>query len=275
MIRSDIKKYIFVTVNYNNHLYTLKYVESIRKLSAHSSAVEIIIVDNNSIPSDYHALEVAVKEVCGITLLRGEKNIGYFGGLNRGLDQIQDKFGKIIIVGNNDLEFEAGFLSHLEKIIYDDKTFALAPNVITANGYHQNPHCVHRVSAFRKLGYRIYFLNYYVGQFIYQMTQRYKRTRYPHNNNACEKQIYIYMGIGACYVLTEHFFEHCEKLDDRVFLWGEEALFAGQVAAAGGKILYDPSIIIYHNENTTVSKIPSRQSYKIQQRSFKIYSKYL
>ena len=83
------------------------------------------------------------------------------------------------------------------------------------------------------------------------------------------------MGFGACYILTENFFKYFNVLDDRVFLWGEEALLAGQVASVGGKILYDPTIIVQHNESGSVAIIPSKQTYRITRQSYRIYSRYL
>ncbi len=268
-------KYIFIAVNYNNATYTLKYIESIRKLLFDRGSIEIIIVDNNSSLSDFKLIETAVKGDVDISLIRNQYNVGYFGALNVGLDSVKEKQNRIFIVGNNDLEFDNMFLVHLEKIEYDHKTLAIAPNIITRNGFHQNPLCINRISAFRKFCYKIYYTNYYLGQIIYWLIKRLKLTRYSNKLNICNKQLNIYMGIGACYVLTKHFFDSYTRLDDRVFLWGEEALFAGQVLAAEGKILYDPDIVVYHNESTSVSKIPSKKLYVIQRKSFKIFSRYL
>lgn len=95
------------------------------------------------------------------------------------------------------------------------------------------------------------------------------------DNPLFQKEMYIYSGIGACYILTENFFNHYSKLDDRVFMWGEEALLAGQVAAANGKMLYHPDLIVHHEENASVKNIPWRATYNITRESYKIYKDYL
>ena len=93
-----------------------------------------------------------------------------------------------------------------------------------------------------------------------------------------DRKMFIRQGNGACFILTNNFFKFYGKLDDRVFLWGEEYLLANQLLSAGGKMLYEPSIIVYHQttlENTLFRGLNSKAQYKISQASYKIYSKHL
>ena len=83
------------------------------------------------------------------------------------------------------------------------------------------------------------------------------------------------MGIGALYILTPNFFKYFKKLTEEVFLYGEEAVFAGQIASVNGEIYYEPVLVCYHNESSTTSNIGSKSKYKIIQNSYKIYRKYL
>ena len=268
--------YTFIAVNYNNSYHSINYIESINKLITNTGKIEIIIVDNNSDADDYYKLVQTKELVRNVTFIRNETNIGYFKAINVGINSVPDKLDHLFIVGNNDLIFDNNFIVALNNISYDEKTLVLAPNIVTQNGYHQNPHCINRISFLRKIGYRLFYTNYYFGQFIYWIWQKRKLTNQQIDNNDCCQQIFIYMGIGACYVLTEHFFNYFEKLDDRVFLWGEEALLAGQVSGVGGKTLYVPNIVVHHKELSSVSKKAfTREYYKIAQASYKIYSRYL
>ncbi|MEN6414762.1 MAG: glycosyltransferase [Veillonellales bacterium] len=270
-----MKNYYFICVNFNNAHFTIKFVESINRLKINSGNIHIIIVDNDSTEEDYKNLVESFESVNNINLLRNKENVGYFKALNIGICSVDDKDNSFFIIGNNDIQFKDDFLIKLDQIVYNNDVLAIAPNIITANGYHQNPHCVTRVSTFRKMAYRLYFTNYYLGRFLYWLATKHKKIKGNKDNALYDKHCYIYMGIGASYVLTEHFFKFYTKLDDRVFLWGEEALLAGQLSAVGGKLLYNPNIIVYHAENSSVKKIPSRETYEITRKSYKIYSKYL
>ncbi len=271
-----MKKVKFIAVNYNNSEHTINYIKSILTLDGLNN-YEVVIVDNASATLDFQALDDYCSELSNpyVHLIRNLSNNGYFPGLNVGLDFVGAENDSIAVVGNNDLTFKADFLTTVRQLNYDNQTFVIAPNVISADGRHQNPHYIKRVSRFRVFCYDLYFVNYYFGKFLFWTMQALKKYAIPIKNETWKEQQYIYMGIGACYILTEHFFRVYKNLDARVFLWGEEALLAGQISDAGGKTLYVPSLVIHHFENASVSKIPSLISYKITKESYKVYRKYL
>lgn len=275
-----VNKHVFITVNYNNLHHTLKYLASISNLKSKSPETHIIVVDNNSNPTELAELDKAAAD--NIHIIRNSENLGYFRALNVGIGYATESIvdmraggGHRIIVSNNDVEFEKDFAVTLDGVEYTGDTLVIAPNVVSADGYNENPHCITRLSRLRKLGYRVYVSNYYLGKSIYWFAQKVKGLKGPRKNSEAATPRFIYMGIGACYILTGHFFRHFQELDDRVFLWGEEALLAGQIASVGGRIWYEPTLVVHHNQSSTVSRIPSRKAYDIWRESFKIYSKYL
>lgn len=271
-----MKKINFIAVNYNNSRHTIDYIKSILLLDELEN-YNVVIVDNASEQSDCAIL----KEYCSklnnvnVQLIENKSNDGYFSGLNVGLDAVEKTSDSLSVIGNNDLTFQPDFLVALRGLNYDKQTCVIAPDVVSADGRHQNPHCINHISRFRVFCYDMYFANYYFGKFLFWVMQKLKKYVMPKSNEAWKEQQYIYMGIGACYILTENFFETYNKLDDRVFLWGEEALLAGQVSRANGKTLYVPSLVVHHFENASVSKIPSVKSYEITKKSYKIYRQYL
>lgn len=271
-----MKKINFITVNYNNSNHTINYIKSILLINKIEN-YEIIIIDNASELADYQALAGYCQHLSNpyIKLIKNQSNSGYFSGLNVGLKYAAIDKGDIAIVGNNDLTFQSDFLDVFKLLSYDDQTLVIAPDVVSADGRHQNPHCINHVSRFRVFCYDLYFMNYYFGKLMFwamQVIKKYSNTR---QNELWKEKQYIYMGIGASYILTEHFFKFYSLLDERVFLWGEEALLAGQVSRVSGKTLYAPSLVVHHFENASVSKIPSVKSYKIQKKSYEIYRQYL
>ena len=87
--------------------------------------------------------------------------------------------------------------------------------------------------------------------------------------------MYIGQGKGACYILTTNFFRVFSRLKDDVFLWGEEVLLGYQLRTVDGKILYVPSLVVYHTQKQSITQIPSKERYKRKKESFATYSKYL
>ncbi len=275
--------FVFIAVNYNGAEHTDNYLESIQNVEVpDGDGVEVIIVDNNSADSDRAQVRSAVEQWPFARLIALEHNPGYFSGLNAGIASCQRNENTMLIVGNNDLKFAKDFLIKLKEIPYEEDVLVIAPNVVTLEGRRQNPHIVKKVPMLELVKARIYFSNYYVGQIgsLINGTIRaliHKLHLVPTRQRPLPEpgRMKIKRGIGACYVLTPNFFRHYQKLDDRVFLWGEEALLSHQVESVGGSTLYDPSIKITHCESASVRFIEKRERYEIVKASYKIYRQYL
>lgn len=246
-----------------------------RPVAAGPFNVVSIVVDNASQPEDFTLLQGICRGRDGVTLIRSEINLGYFGGLNLGLDAISRRDDDIVIIGNNDLTFPPSFFERLARAHYADDVFVVAPNVITADGYHQNPHCPGRVSAKRKFLYDLYFSHFLLGGLMSNLSAKLKRANGGRVNALAGASQYIHMGIGAVYLLTAAYFKHFKRLDDSVFLYGEEALLAGQLMAVGGRTFYDAELIVNHAESATLSKLPSRTTYEFGRASYPRYRQFL
>ena len=244
--------------------------------------LEAIIVDNKSSDADLAKVTDSVAQRPFARLLTLDHNPGYFTGLNAGIDKVRKNKETFLIVGNNDLKFAPDFLTRLIEIPYENDDLVIAPNIVTLEGRRQNPHVIANVPTLELIKARIYFSNYYVGQassIINGVLRSLRRKLHSGSINFRPApdpgRMKIKRGIGACYVLTPYFFHHHQRLDDRVFLWGEEALLSHQVESVGGSTLYDPSIKITHCESASVRFIEKRERYEIVRTSYKIYRQYL
>lgn len=241
-----------------------------------NDSIQIIIVDNQSTQEDFDKLQLYCRDIRRVNVIRSNKNLGYFKGLNEGIAAVDKDQETTLIVGNNDLTFDPEFVQKLKQINYDTDVLVIAPNIITKDGRHQNPHVIDKVSLLERIKVRVYFSNYYVGQAFKFVNQSLKKVTHRHTFlQHTYGQMKIKRGIGACYILTPNFFHFFDRLDDRVFMWGEEALLSNQVESVKGCTLYDPTVKIIHHESATVSAIQSKQKYYIVKESYRIYGKYL
>jgi GT2 family glycosyltransferase len=268
----------FITVNFNNSDVTIDFVRSVADLVPTEDNTYIVIVDNNSSEEDFHKLREGLEGVKKIKIIRNERNLGYFPGLNVGIHSIVDRRDEdLVVIGNNDLLFKENFLVELTKNNHRD-AYVLAPNITTLDGYHQNPQLVVRYPKIKKFMLKMYFSSYNLAKILRFLTMLIYKIKKRKDNVNWDKEMFIQQGVGACYVLTSKFFKFYKELDNRVFLYGEESLLTNQVFAAGGKILYKPNLIVYHQTNleeTLYRNCNSKERYKNAQESFKIYSKYL
>lgn len=262
-----------VTVNYNNAAATQTMLRTLHAYGRKYLS-RVIVVDNASNTEDFERVRSCVDENVAkglrVELVRNSENLGYFRGLNSGLELLLSRPEKLIVC-NNDLCFAPEFFDRLANRKWDEDVLVVAPNVSTPDGVRQNPHAVRPLPWLRKFSYSIYFSNYWLGAWLLQMKRWLSKPRSPAFGNPCD----IYMGVGACYVLTSEFFARCHRLDDRIFLWGEEALIAHQVVKAGGRMRYDPELCVTHNRSATTRLLPRRQQYQMAKASYRIYKHYL
>ena len=261
-----------VAVNFNNSDCSVAMLKSV--LPSLEYVDSIVIVDNASNSIEF---EVLMSYVAGleevirtkIVVVKLDNNIGYFPGLNVGLKRIENK--KRVVITNNDVIFDENFYKVLKGDKISEDVFVIAPDVVTLDGVHQNPHVISRFSRIKRLMFDAYYSNYYLGKGMLKI----KRKIAPKKNRYIDERIRIHMGIGAAYILTEHFFARYGALEYPCFLYGEEAFLANQVHQAGEGIFYDPKYKLEHLESIATSKIPSKKKYRMTQDAYRLYKNFL
>ena len=268
-------KVAFIAVNYNNWHISANYVSTVRAIhNFDKHEIIIVIVDNASEIEDYSLLYKEISDIENVQLVRSEKNLGYFGGLNFGIKQVDYKSFDYVIAGNNDLFFMRDFLDILETKNYKEKQTVIVPDLLTVNGIHQNPQFIDVPSKKRQLGYKLYYTCYLFAMVIDLAYYFKRKKRISEKKKKLDESKEIFQCTGAILILKSLFFEHCNFLDDSLFLWGEEVALAHQLVEAEDKMLYDPDLRVVHMENATVGRISSYKKYKMFQKSFRTYKNY-
>lgn len=268
-------KLAFIAVNYNNCYISANYVANVKAIrNIENHKLDIVIVDNCSKEDDYRILKSEIEYDANVIVVRSRENLGYFGGLNYGIKQINYEKYDYVIVGNNDVFFGRDFIDILDSKKYADNQTVIVPDLETINGIHQNPQFIDVPSKKRQFGYKIYYSCYLLAKLI-DMVYKIKRTKRFKEKKKCNKEEKeIFQCTGALILLRPAFFKHCGLLDDSLFLWGEEVALAHQLVLAQDKMLYDPELKVIHMENASVKKITSYNKYKLWRKSYNIYKNY-
>lgn len=265
----------FICVNFNNWEYTKEFCESLscqRGLGV-DFLVRCSIVDNSSDKQDSENIRFFSKQYNWIDYIVAPGNLGYFGGLNYGLERVESAEGDYLVICNNDLIVDSDFCYMLRGRNYAENVFAVCPDVITLDGFHQNPHSLSKIGWIRRFQFDLYFSHYYVARLMSIILRviRPVKASPPQPVVGCE----IHMGIGAIYVLTSEFLKRFRKLNFPHFLYGEEAYFSDQIHAAGGVLWFDPDLRVSHAESATLSKVPKRTAYEFARSGYPSYRKML
>ena len=270
-------KVAFVVTNYNNSRYTKALLESLSK-SRNFNNFFVVIVDNDSVEEDKIKLRLLKNLYVNVCILENNTNVGYFRGLNVGLEYLRNSHfdADVVIVGNNDLVFPLNFCDELVIAVshHSDKP-VIAPDLVTLDGVHQNPHVSSGISRFRVFVWVLYYSNYCLGVLIKFLASKLKFLSARGDEQAYRKAGFISEGYGACYILNRLFFKEFGLFDAPTFLMGEEFFLKKQLESKGYKTYYEPYIRVEHHDHATTGKIPSRKMWEIAKESHAIYKGYL
>jgi GT2 family glycosyltransferase len=267
----------FVFTNYNNTTVTYDALKSI-SLNRSFEGNPVIVVDNNSDETNKSLLQGIEPVFPNVKVVYNSENLGYFKGLNKGIERIREMHGDvdIIVAGNNDLIFPEDFLDRVAAAtglygIYP----VVSPDIITLDGRHQNPHVITGIGRFREIIYDLYYSSYFMARLIGFASQLTKPVTGRNDEKHHATAGIIYQGYGACYLLTPIFFEHFNELWSPSFLMGEEFFLSRQLEQEGLRIWYEPSITVRHQWHAAMDSMPSRRRWEYLREAHFIYRKYV
>ena len=265
----------FIVTNYNNAFYSKQYYISLK--ASIKSDFKLIIVDNASNEADYNDL-FKLSEEKEVVLIRSDKNVGYFGGLNIGIRYAKEHFSDSLyyVVGNNDLELPLDFeqkVSQCQNIF--DKYPVISPRIVTLDGEEQNPHVINGISRFREFIYDLYYANYYFACTILKLASFSAKFTSRKDVNKYQESQEIAQGYGACYILTPNFFKLFDELWAPTFLMYEEFFLSKQLEDHGYKVYYESRIDILHHYHASTGKLPAKFKWGLAKKAHKEYRKYV
>jgi GT2 family glycosyltransferase len=271
----------FVCTNFNNSPFTRAAIESLHRASTgHDLAV--VVVDNKSDAADVTALEGVERDVPGTRVVYNPSNVGYFNGLNVGIRTLRAANPEVthLVIGNNDLLFPPDFIDTIERHADVLGVWAVvAPDIVTPEGVHQNPHVLHPISRVRRLAWDLFYLSYPLATLIAggaRLTRRFT----IREENAAGGQLYrtagpIEQGYGACYLLGPKFFEHFKEFFAPTFMMQEEFFLYEQLKTIGQLTYYDPRFVVHHHGHATTKSLANRRKWALARDAHFVYKRYL
>lgn len=266
----------YVCTNYNNSSYTINAVKTLKAGVGHDYVV--VVVDNNSDSRSVQQLRELAEEYPDITLILNSENMGYFRGLNVGIQYVRRHHPGIawLVVGNNDLEFPLDFADNLARFEHKLQAHAVvSPDIVTVEGEHQNPHVISGISKLREVFYDLYYANYYLGLTIQKLAKLLPSISERPDEEEWQIPRHIYQGHGACYLLGPRFFEQFTELWAPTFMMSEEYFLSKQLSDVGQRVYYEPAIRVVHHWHGSLEQLPSRKRWNMARDAHREYRKYV
>ena len=209
-----------IILNYNADQLLLDCVESIMKTNYDN--FEIIVVDNASVDGSHIKCKEKFKK---IRLIENEKNLGYCGGNNVG---IQDAKGDFIVILNPDTTVEPDWLSELVAVYNKYGEALYQPKHLSLNDK----------SVFMSAGNMMNIFGFGYA--------REKGKKDINQHNTVEQ---IGYASGTCLFAPSSVFKKVGLLDPFIFLYHDDLDLGWRAAQLGIKSYYVPSSVIYHAES--------------------------
>ena len=223
-----------IVLNYNSSADCCKCVTDLKQQEG--VELEIIIVDNCSRTEDALAVEKLAAEQ-GCTFIAAKENRGYNAGNNIGLRYAANKGYEYALIANPDMEFpQRDFVRRLNETMQKSSDIvACGSDIVTKEGIHQNP---------KKCGDNGWKNSF---KWLSDIFKKQGETNIP--GWIANPQISAYCnGLnGCCLMVRLDYLKEIGFFDERVFLYGEETIFARQVELSGEKMYYEASVQAVHN----------------------------
>ena len=231
-----MKKIALVTVNYNTARDTFTLLNSLERLKTDDLELDVIVVDNGS----KSPITIEKKYKHKISLIRSEVNAGFSGGYNLGISQAFKNYPDYVLIINNDTIVDSDMLINLVKVIESNpKIGAVTPKIYFAKGHEFHKDRYKENELGRVFWYAGGFMDWKNIQSIHRGVDEVDRGQY----DKIEK---IDFASGCCLLFRREVLEKVGLLDDKYFLYYEDADLNQRIKKAGYEIFYVPKAVLIH-----------------------------
>ncbi len=224
-----------ITVNYNQVVYTLELLESLRHTAYKN--IEVIVVDNGSRENPEPIIREKYPEV---KVIVSPENLGFAGGNNLG---IRAATGKYLFFLNNDTEVDQNTFAPLVQLFETTPGAGMAsPKILYYNSGEviQYVGCS-SINPYTGRNHREGFKEVDAGQF-----DQLRVTDLVH---------------GAAMMVPRRIIEEVGEMPEIFFLYYEELDWCESVKSRGYQVYVVPESKIYHKESMSVGKNSTLKTY--------------
>jgi GT2 family glycosyltransferase len=238
-----VKRLEIVVLNWNGLEDTRALLKSLRACRAPEGwSNAALVVDNGSSDGSVTALELEFPEVSVLAL---PENRRFAGGNNAGLKDALERGADAVMLLNNDTEADPGLCERLLLALEQDPSAGAAAPLIyfappSQEIWYAGGRCV------PEFGFTAH---------------RGLRTRDDGRFRSVERTGYL---TGCCLLATRAAWERVGPLDERYYIYAEDADWCLRARAAGFKLLFVPTARLWHKVSSTTG---AASYFKIYQRS--------
>jgi N-acetylglucosaminyl-diphospho-decaprenol L-rhamnosyltransferase len=229
-------KFSVLIVNYASWPLTLRCIDSLRE--TRFGDFEIVVIDNDNVEPPELPF--------GVRLIRNKENIGFASAHNRG---IAASSGDLMVLMNPDTVVEKDFFEHLEGFVSKHPRVGVSgPRIVDSEGHLQ-------LSARREIS----ALSGFLGR-TSLLTRLFPKSslvksQFPAVTDQTHPTSVDWVS-GACMVIRRETLRDIGPLDERFFMYFEDADLCRRARAAGWLVYYVPEVEIVHQTGASSRSKP-------------------
>lgn len=232
-------KIAIVILNFNGENFLKKFLPGVLEKS---QGAIVVVADNGSRDESVSMMKSAFPQV---TLLSRENNLGFAGGYNWALSQIEAEYYVLL---NSDVDVSENWLDPMLKLMDSDENIAACqPKILSYDENSRFEYAGASGGYIDKLGYP--FCRGRVFETLEKDQGQYNDVRE------------IFWATGACMMVRASVFHQLSGLDSDFFAHMEEIDFCWRAKNAGYKIMIQPHSTLFHVGGGTLPKNSAQKTY--------------
>lgn len=261
-------KMAFLILHYYTIEDTIKCIKSIKE-NMGNLEYTIVVVDNGSLNESGKKLAQKYEKDPKVHILINKENLGFSKGNNIGFKYIKEHFQPdfIVMLNNDTVLLQKNFYS-LVIDEYAKSSFAvLGPKILLPNN-KINPvqEKLPTVKSFKRTIFKMkifYLLHLFYMYPLYEkikfgIKKRSKKdlnfSLKNYNENVDKRQENVVLH-GCFLIFSKKYMDKFDGLDDQTFLYMEEKILQSHLLQNKMLSVYNPNIVIYHNEDSSTKTI--------------------
>jgi GT2 family glycosyltransferase len=222
------KTYI-ILLNYNGYDDTAACIASLRRIDYDN--FEIVLVDNHSTDGSAERL----RRLEGLHFIQSEKNLGFAGGCNLGIEFALDHKVDYILLLNNDTIVAAGFLSVMtEHMDLESRIGIIGPKILYNNEENRIWSAGGGISTWTK------------------RTFQYGENRIDRGQYDTLRDVDFIS--GCCMLIRREVLDDIGLFDPEYFMYYEDVDYCLRAKDAGWRIVFEPGALIRHTAGAASSR---------------------
>ena len=221
-----------IILNWNGFEDTIECLESLKKITYPN--YEVVVVDNASSGDDVEVLGARYGNYMHI--IANDRNYGYSGGNNIGMQYALDRQSDYVFLLNNDTVVDAEFLTELVTVAEGDNDIGIEGGKVY---YYDSPNKLQVIGG--KINWWLGIWRHYgnqedIGQF----------------DQIAERDFVF----GTAMLIKRDVMERISLLDASFFFGIEEYDYCTRAIRAGFKVVYVPTSKVWHKSGASRKKLP-------------------